>query len=280
MLISTNTVPLKKWGDNKKIIKLIKDVGFDAYDFTMYGVGKIECIIDQDDYKEKALELRKYADSIGIVCNQTHSYFPMAKDDYETRFKYVVRSIEVSGILGAKYVIIHPVNKYSAEENAVVYEKYLPYAKENNVIICLENLWLWDREKGEAKPCACSDPENYLKHLELIDKDWFQACLDLGHAEMNGLNTNNVEMIKALGSRLKCLHIHDNDKVYDLHKLPFTGNIDFEAILDALKSINYSGDITFESDNFIKSLPVELYPDGLKMMLAIGKYFKKRLENN
>ena len=47
-----------------------------------------------------------------------------------------------------------------------------------------------------AAPAACSDPESFLKHINAIDRNSLQAVLDIGHAEMRGLNTNAVEMIK------------------------------------------------------------------------------------
>ena len=35
MLISTNTAPFNKYGDHFKIVKLLKDAGFDAFDMTI-----------------------------------------------------------------------------------------------------------------------------------------------------------------------------------------------------------------------------------------------------
>ena len=61
-------------------------------------------------------------------------------------------------------------------------------------------------------------------------------------------------MIKALGDRLKALHIHDNDKLHDSHQLPFTMNIDFEPIVKALKETNYDGYFTLEASYYIENL--------------------------
>ena len=36
MLISTEISSFYKFGSNKEIIKLLKDVGFDAFDFSMF----------------------------------------------------------------------------------------------------------------------------------------------------------------------------------------------------------------------------------------------------
>ncbi|MCQ2603167.1 MAG: TIM barrel protein, partial [Clostridia bacterium] len=118
---------------------------------------------------------------------------------------------------------------------------------------------------------------DFCRHLDLLDKDWFVACLDIGHAEMKGLNTSAVDMIFALGDRLKCLHIHDNDKHHDSHKLPYTYGIDFEPIIDALAKIGYNGDITFEADSFPPGFPTKLYPNAVKVMHDVGMYIKTEI---
>ena len=58
-------------------------------------------------------------------------------------------------------------------------------------------------------------------------------------------------MIKTLGSRIQALHIHDNDRLNDNHEIPFSMNVDFAAIVKALKEIHYSGYFTLEAGSFI-----------------------------
>ena len=94
---------------------------------------------------------------------------------------------------------------------------------------------------------------------------------------MKGLETDAVTMIKTLGKHLQALHIHDNNKLNDNHRLPYSYNIDYGKVITALKEIGYDGDITFESDNFLLSLPKELVPSGVKFMADMGKYFKSEL---
>lgn len=282
MEISTQTSPFNLYGDNKAIVKLLKDNGFTAYDMSMYSHEKNEhAMIDFDDYKERAAELRKYADSIGIKCNQSHAPFPSAKKGNEEYnkyiFPYLIRAIEVSGILGATTCVIHPCNDYTAEENAQLYASLREYAEKSGVKICTENMFNWDRENNRPCFAACATAKDFCDHLALLDEKNFGACLDLGHGEIMGDIVSTVELIRALGDRLIALHIHDNDKRFDLHNLPYTGKVDYKAILAALKEIGYKGDITFESGNSIHRLPVELYPAGARFMAEMGKYFKSVL---
>lgn len=74
-------------------------------------------------------------------------------------------------------------------------------------------------------------------HVDIVNDPCMVACLDIGHAQMRGCNTNAPEMILALGERLQALHIHDNDCWHDNHQIPFSMNIDFDAVVDALKKI-------------------------------------------
>ena len=75
MFISTEINSYKKMGDNRAIIKLLKESGFTAYDFSMFSGSLADEILLSDDYLARAREFRAYADSIGIPCNQTHAPF-------------------------------------------------------------------------------------------------------------------------------------------------------------------------------------------------------------
>ena len=77
-------------------------------------------------------------------------------------------------------------------------------------------MWNWDTEQGHAKKAACSDGEDFLKHILAVNDENFVACVDIGHAEMKGLNTSAESMIRTLGSHVAALHIHDNDKLFVL----------------------------------------------------------------
>ena len=283
---STNISPFGKVGDSKTIIKMLKEAGFPAYDFSMdteEWLKPYNDFLSTDDYIEKAKDLRAYADSLGIVCNQSHAPFSTAivgNDDYnEKMFDLICRAIEVSGILGVKVCVVHPCNDYTAEENAKLYKRFEPIARKAGVKIGVENMWNWDAGSPTATPAACSHHDDFKKHLDLLPKDVFVACVDLGHAQMAGLNTSAVQMIETLADRLEALHVHDVDGVHDNHQLPFTQATDFEAIIQALKKVNYQGDITLESNCFAERAPLEIQPAVAKYMAVVAEYFKNRLDD-
>lgn len=203
MYISTEIGSFDAYGDKTKIIKMLKNAGFDAYDCSMCYGEQCGQMLMQDDYIQQAKALREYTDSIGIVCNQAHApyasmvkceeYHGMNRDDYNIfAHKQITRAIEVAGILGAKIIIIHPCNDSSAEENAIMYKSFEETARKAGVKIGVENMWNWDEGSPNATPAACSHHDDFKAHMDLLDNDVFVACLDIGHAEMKGLNTSSM----------------------------------------------------------------------------------------
>lgn len=286
--ISTNIGPFKRFGDEKIIVKVLKEAGFTAYDFSMFcneWRKPFNDFLSADNYIEKAKELRAYADSIGIVCNQSHAPFPTFlkgeenKEFNEKMFDLVCRAIEVSGILGVKVCVVHPCNDFTAEENAEHYKKFEPYARKAGVKIGVENMWNWEAGSPTATPAACSHHDDFRAHLDLLPKDVFVACLDIGHSEMAGLNTSAVQMIQTLADRLEALHVHDVDGLHDNHQLPFTQAVDYEKVIQALIKANYQGDITLESDCFFTNLPVQLQDTAIRHGAAVAGYIKNRLDS-
>ena len=283
--ISADIGGFKAFGAAMDIIKAFKESGFTAYDASMCD-GALDDILFAENWEEKAKELRAYADGLGIVCNQSHAPFASARkgdEEYNRQmFPKLVRAIQVSGILGVKVCVVHPCNDWTAEENAeYIYKPLEPYARAAGVKIGVENMWNGEwRENGfTALPAACSHHGDFKKHLDLLPADIFVACLDIGHAEMRGLDTSAVQMIETLAERLEALHIHDVDKTFDNHQIPFTHNIDFEAVIQALKKAEYKGDITLEACAFSEKAPKGIQRAAIQYSAAVAEYFRARLDD-
>ena len=196
------------------------------------------------------------------MCNQSHAPFPTIymSDDI------LKRAIECTAEAGGSICIIHPWNNWNAEENAEVYNRLLPFAKDHGVRIATENMWNW--EKGAPTSCfaACATSEDFVRHVDVVNDPYLVACLDIGHAEMVGSGDGAANMIKALGPRLQALHIHDNDKLHDSHQIPFSMQIEFEPIVKALKEVNYSGYLTLESTNYLTAYTAENVLEGARRL--------------
>ena len=255
MRISTEIASIANHVGEKEAIRIVAKAGFDAYDLSLFDMGRFDWDTNQmirsnhpfqtHEYLKYVRELKKIADDHGIICNQSHAPFPIyCKEIWDLQ----KRAIECTAEAGGEICVIHPDNYKSAEENAQMYREILPFAKDHGVKIATENMWNWNSEKNEAAPAACSDPESFLAHLNVINDPYFVACLDIGHAEMRGLGTSAPELIQALGGHLQALHLHDNDRWHDSHTLPFTMDIDYGAVAAALKKVGYAGFLTLEAD--------------------------------
>ena len=271
MKISTEIASASRLIGEEKAVEYCAKAGFDAWDFSMLDMWGYDWAnrkafnnghpLGGPDYLKFARRLKEIGLDNGIVCNQSHAPHPMYNAEIRS---FAKRAIECTAEAGGKICIIHPDNYKGAEENAEMYFELLPFAKEHGVKIATENMWNWNYEKDQAAPSACSSPEDFNAHLDAVNDEYLVACLDLGHAEMRGLDTNAVEMIKALGSRLHALHIHDNDKWQDSHQIPFSMEMDFPAIAKALKEIDYQGYFTLEAVGYLPTLGKERVLEGLK----------------
>ena len=247
------------FGEERAIYELAK-AGFDAWDFSMFEMARIDWStyklqpsthpLSGNDYVAFAKKLRRIGEENGIHCNQSHAPFPSLVPGIRELLK---RAIECTAIAGGKHCIIHPDNHKSAEENAEMYFELLPFAKEHGVIICTENMWNWDGNNDHAVSAACSHHDDFVAHIKAVNDPNFAACLDIGHAEMKGLNTSAKEMILALGDNLAALHVHDNDRWHDSHRIPFSMDINWEEVIGALKQVNYKGYMTLEADAHIRT---------------------------
>ena len=280
--VSTEIQGFAQYGNAREVIKLLKEAGFTAYDASMFTNGVLDELLYAENWQEKAKQFRMYADGLGIVCNQAHAPFPTAikgNEAYnEAMYPKMVRAIEVSGILGAKICVVHPCNDYTAEENAKLYSRFEDVARKAGVKIGVENMYNWNADAHTACSASCSHHDDFKKHLDLLPSDVFVACLDIGHAEMAGLHTSAEKMIETLGDRMQSMHLHDVDGIHDNHQIPFTQKIDFAKVVQALKKINYQGDVTLEVAYAPLRTPKALQEALARYLASVANYFKDELE--
>ncbi len=273
MLLSTNLISYYKEFGLDRMLDIFAEAGFRALDFNL----DLAAYIGDFD-KAFFDETRAKIESRGLVVGQTHAPFPSnypEADKTEQRFNEIVKSLEYSAYLGAELVVVHPCKAigydYLAEserhfeENLGFYKRLLPYAKKHGVKIAIENI-----------PGGCTETGKGLNALlDALDDESFVICYDVGHANYAmhkhpELGISPDGMIREIGARIACTHIHDNDGAYDAHTLPFYGIIDWDAVCRAFAEVGYAGNINYESGNFVKSVPTELRPEAAKYMAKVG----------
>ncbi len=290
MLVSTSTSSKTRFGFEENL-KMLKEAGFTAFDLTLCG-GKdavtLPAPFDGKDYIEKAKECRKFIDELGLPCNQAHavfaSYLGAAKKGTPL-FEATIRCMEVAAIMGAKSIVVHPEQYLPYMQNAELlknenirfYTDLLPYAEKFGIIMLTENMWQRNQNNNHIIQSTCSEAKEFAEYVDMINSPYLKACLDIGHTCLTGESVAN--MIKTLGKdRLFGLHIHDVDAINDSHTLPYTEKVNFAEMIDALAEIGYTGDITFEAEDFFRPFPDELVPSAARLMADVGHYFAKSVQ--
>ncbi len=289
MNISSTTEGFSLLYDENTAVKMLIDAGYDAIDLGCCEMfGHDDCPKLQPNYKEYAAELKKIADEGGVYFNQAHAPFPSSIVDEEQNkvlFQKILRSIEFASLVGVRNIIVHPKqhltycdNKtYLKELNLEFYNSLIPYAKDYNIHIAIENMWQYNKDRMITHS-TCSTVEEFKEYLDMLDSEWIVACLDIGHAHL--MHADIPAFIHGLGDKLKALHTHSAGYNIDLHIPPFfMGNMPWEDILKALGEINYQGELTFEADSSIIRTPKELHPELAKYMVSIGRYMASKVDS-
>lgn len=257
MILSTTTEHCFALFGLEDGVKMLAEVGFDALDMNFCNMIDTEAF-SEENYVATCEKLLRTAKECGIYFNQAHAPFPgyMFYPEQERRDAYiqkmhpkVIRSIRAAGLLGAEQIIVHPLAcpdlDKQKEYNIAYYNSLLPYAKEAGIKIALENMWgVSQVNRQQIMANVCSFGRDLAEYYEALDPEWFTVCLDIGHCGLVGESADNA--IRALGSRLHALHVHDTDHVRDLHTIPYMGKVDWDAVTAALAEVDYDGDFTYE----------------------------------
>ena len=288
MILSQTTSCASKFGE-EKAIEIIAKAGFDAVDYCMLDLDKENYVLNSDSYKAHALKLVEVAKRNNVYFNQGHAVGYIPHEDHDTVIKKLIeknsRAIEISGIMGIRTLVIHPVafgnyigrEEYVFEKNMQYFKGLLPYAEEHGVKLACENMWCSDKRKKVTTGGVCGNPFEHARYIDEINHPLLVACIDVGHCSLSGREASDC--IRVLGDRLGALHIHDNDYLDDMHTLPGLSEMNFGEIMKALKDIDYKGDFTLETDHFFDSLnTIEETEAGMKLAELIGRKLLAQIE--
>ncbi len=276
MKLSSQTEYISARCDDFTAVKMICEAGFDAIDYSMFAMQDDDNILNTPAYKEHVLELKKLAESYGKHFNQAHAPFPTMRENDE-KYNEIIRpkikrAIEIAGLLEVENIVVHPVffHENKKEKNIELYLSLLEDAKAAGVKIALENMFgKKNPETGRQTPNVCSLGEEFADFYDALPSEYFSCCVDIGHCALVGDTPENI--LRIMGDRVACLHVHDNDTYDDWHFPPFTLDLNWTEIAKALADINYQGYITLEADNILADIPTDLYPAMLNYMYQAAK---------
>lgn len=238
---------------------------------------------------------RQAAEIVGIRINQMHMpypvYIPYAAAEINNYLMRVVapKSMEICAFFGCPYIVVHGfklarflgTEEMEWQETKKFIDFIAPMAKRLGITICIENLY--NNIGLHIIEGPCCDARKIALRIDRINEKYgaevLGFCLDTGHANLIGMDFE--DFITTLGSRLKVLHIHDNDGTADLHQIPFTftrnrenvSSTDWDGFIRGLQAVQFEGVLSFETAPVLSSFPARMKQDVLRFIAGIGEYF-------
>jgi len=245
-----------------RALEIAKEVGADAVDFMTdrNSVAKPDSIYAKSDEEITAYfkEVKRHADEVGIEIAQTHGRLRIYLADPEKDvycLENARRDLLAAAALEVPCCVMHSVTTSEMGAGAdkqvmrdLCFERFntiIGWAKEYGVKIATETF-------GYCTKLECLEQfADFGEFKGIYDRiashgdnaDWFKICVDTGHshASVRFDNPSVGDVIRKLGKDIVCLHMHDNDGIYDQHKPIMTGTIDWEDVFCALDEIGYDG---------------------------------------
>ena len=214
--------------------------------------------LDGDDWEEKIERIRVALEESGTDCVLAHAvcerYGTMP---YEEIVEETRRDIVACERLGIPDLVVHPL--YPAglgaagiySFNRQFYADLYATRPDTPVHLLVENM-----ADTEFAPAVFSSGEELLDFLNYTGDPRLGACWDTAHGNLNRPPRDDCQYtsIKALGDRLRALHVSDNfGKGLHWHSFPFNGSINFDQVLCALTEIGYKGAFNFEASYIMRS---------------------------
>lgn len=292
--------------------EMMKRAGFSCCDFrldsylTDLSFGFPE---DHDFFQRSVGELKRFfaphkeaAETAGIAIHQMYMPYPVYipnTGDEKSRCRMQAaasKSMEICAFFQCPYMVVHGLDlagiswEYAAVQEWIsqYVETLAPMAKELKITICIEN---GSTNIGNhITEDYCHNVKNavaFIDHMNIkYGAEVLGFCFDTGQANLAGINFE--DFIMQLGTRLKVLHIHDNDGIRDLHQIPFTsagdcGNVspaDWDGFVRGLQKIQFDKVLSFDIAPALTAFPGKMKQDVLRFVALIGSYFAGEIQAN
>lgn len=246
-------------GDPSPYLKAISEAGFThvhwchhwASDFV-YSDHEIKQIgMWLDEYGLKLLDLHG---SVGPEKN----WFSDKEYERLAGVELVINRIEMTARLGGDAVVMHIPGGPISDNLKKSLETIRPHAIEHGIKIALEN--------------GCFESINSA--FAEYGPDYVGLCYDCGHGNMD---TNGLDKMDAIKDRLCAIHLHDNDGIGDQHKIPFTGTVDWQRLMEIIAQSSYSKCISMEVS--MRNMGIESVDEFVQLAYQKGTTLTEMLEN-
>lgn len=238
----------------KDTFALAKDAGFEGVEVALdENAGEINLSTTAAQLKQVKQQATDAGIQLYSVASGLYwSYWLCSEDapEQEKAKDIVKKQLDTAAELGCQSILVIPgtVNAEFAQPGRVmnydvVYNRSMEalqelksYAEGCKVEIALENVW----NKFLLSPLEMRD------FIDKLDSDYVGSYLDIGNVLSNGYPE---QWVKILGNRIKKVHFKDyRMDAGGLHGFVdlLAGDVNYPAVMEALKSIGYDGWVTAE----------------------------------
>ncbi len=215
-----------------------------------------QLVNEKDSVLEQFSAIKAAADAAGINIWSVHMPYGKLIDlsiaDEQERQAVVElhkQVLEFCSVLDAEVFLFHPSYYLGLNERQVRSQQLIQSVKELNpavqnlnAIMVIENMLGYELLKDENRETPLlRSVEEVVALMEQMPESVFSA-IDMNHIKYP------EQLIRAMGTRLKSVHIADGDGKKECHYLPCSGEgeNDWNAILNALEEVKYDGPFMFE----------------------------------
>ena len=222
----------------------------------------LNAIVEKGKYSEEEIIRRvkaakAIADEAGIQIWSIHMPFgndgDLSQADENERksvVDYHKSVLKYCRILKPKIILFHPSFYLGLNERGVRMNQMIQSAIELNKEVkkigakmVIENMLGYEllRDKNRERP-LCRTVDEMMTIMNRLPKNIY-AAVDMNHIK------NPEKLIRALGKRLKSVHVSDGDGKKECHYFPCSGKGEnnWIDILSALNEVNYKGPFMYES---------------------------------
>lgn len=207
------------------------------------------------------------------------------KDTREIMTRLSETSIRTAAQSGCRYIVIRPLfagipEKDLWEVNRGYYLKLADVAKENNMMILLENQC--KNKNGHLIRGICSDAQEASAWVDALNRETgderFGFCLDAGVCSICGQNM--YDFVLTIGDRLKAVILRDCDGSHESALLPFTSAVqgrsqtDWLNLIRGLREIFFGGQLILNIKDTATAFSPILRAGLLTMAKSVAEYFR------
>ena len=217
------------------------DCGFEAIEFETAAPWNKE---EEKENYPFVKQIAKKINESGILFNSVHLPFSISWWDFaspiEEQRKGAVevfkRAVDAYGEYQPNVYVIHPgIKPQTPEERPIrlnqLAKSMCEICEFTPKLVCIENM------VNDGLLNKISEAKDLLNAVPKLN-----MTIDVNHSFLQ----KPEDYILEIGSRVKNLHISDNDGLLEKHWLPGNGVINFNAVLSALEKIGYSGTFNYE----------------------------------